>query len=194
MYYFIRGKYFTRGDNFAVIENNGIGYKIYTSETVLQQLNKTVGEVTLYTYLHIREDVMDLYGFPSNEELNMFLNLLSVSGVGPKAALAILSVATPERFALAVITGDVKAITKAAGVGPKLAQRVILELKDKIKTTEAISAEDIPEEIFTDIKSEAVSALMVLGYSANEAKNAVSKASGENVEELVKEALKQLMK
>ena len=116
------------------------------------------------------------------------------TGVGPKAALAILSVTSPERFALAVITGDVKTITKAPGVGPKLAQRIILELKDKIKTAEAINVADIPDEISEDVSSEAVSALVVLGYSPMEAKKAVSGISGDTVEEVVKEALKKLMR
>ena len=108
MYYYIKGKYITRGENYAVIDNNGIGYKIFTSQTALEQLSKSLGEVTLYTYLYVREDIMDLYGFTTNEEIGMFLNLLSVSGVGPKAALSIMSVASPERLALAIITGDSK--------------------------------------------------------------------------------------
>jgi len=194
MYYFIKGKYVTRGDNFAVIENGGIGYKIFTSAYAIEALTKAVGEVTVFTHLYVREDMLDLYGFPTNEELKMFLNLLTVSGVGPKAALAIMSVASPERFALAVITNDVKTITKATGVGPKLAQRVILELKDKVKTTEAISAEEIPDEVFGDAHAEAVSALVVLGYSPQEAKKAVTPLKAESVEELVKEGLKRLMK
>ena len=195
MYYFIKGRYVTRGENFAVVENNGIGYKIHTSESVLSKLLNTIGDVTLYTYLNVREDAMDLYGFLTNEELSMFLNLLSVSGVGPKAALAVMSVTTPERFALAVITNDVKTITKAAGVGPKLAQRVILELKDKLKSTQIdAGAVGSDEEDLTDARSEAVSALAVLGYSVAEARRTVASLSDMSVEELVKEALKRLMK
>ena len=168
MYYYIRGKYITKGENYAVVDNGGIGYKIFTSLSVLERLDPG-SETTLYTHLYVREDAMDLYGFPTTEELSMFLNLLSVSGVGPKAALSILSVATPEKFALAVITNDVKTITKAAGVGPKLAQRVILELKDKLKTVDAVSSADISDEDFTDERSEAASALIVLGYTQSEA-------------------------
>lgn len=194
MYYYIKGTYITRGENYAVIDNNGIGYKIFTSEKALEQLSKTVGEVTLYTYLYVREDIMDLYGFTANEEIGMFLKLLSVSGVGPKAALSIMSVASVERLALAIVTGDTKTITKAAGVGPKVAQRVILELKDKIKTNEAIDSGSIQDIDTGDIKTEAVSALVVLGYSRQEANNAVSRSNGENVEDLVKEALKKLMR
>ena len=194
MYYYIKGTYITRGENYAVIDNNGIGYKIFTSEKALEQISKTVGEVTLYTYLYVRDDIMDLYGFTANEEIGMFLKLLSVSGVGPKAALSIMSVASVERLALAIVTGDTKTITKAAGVGPKVAQRVILELKDKIKTNEAIDSGSIQDIDTGDIKTEAVSALVVLGYSQQEANNAVSKSNGENVEDLVKEALKKLMR
>ncbi len=194
MYYYIKGKYITRGENYAVIDNNGIGYKIFTSQPTFERLTGTVGEVTLYTYLYIREDIMDLYGFITNEEIGMFLNLLSVSGVGPKAALSIMSVASVERLALAIITGDAKTITKAVGVGPKVAQRVILELKDKLKTAESIDTEAIRDFDTGDAKTEAVSALVVLGYSPQEAKKAVSAADGENVEELVKQALKKLMR
>ncbi len=193
MYYYIRGKYITKGENYAVVDNGGIGYKIFTSLSVLERLDPG-SETTLYTHLYVREDAMDLYGFPTTEELSMFLNLLSVSGVGPKAALSILSVATPEKFALAVITNDVKTITKAAGVGPKLAQRVILELKDKLKTVDAVSSADISDEDFTDERSEAASALIVLGYSQAEASKAVSLSEGGSVEELVKNALKKLMR
>ena len=137
---------------------------------------------------------MDLYGFTANEEIGMFLKLLSVSGVGPKAALSIMSVASVERLALAIMTGDTKTITKAAGVGSKVAQRVILELKDKIKTNDAIDSSSIQDIDTGDIKTEAVSALVVLGYSQQEANNAVSGSNGENVEDLVKEALKKLMR
>lgn len=193
MYYYIRGKYITKGENYAVVDNGGIGYKIFTSLSVLERLDPG-SETTLYTHLYVREDAMDLYGFPTTEELSMFLNLLSVSGVGPKAALSILSVATPEKFALAVITNDVKTITKATGVGPKLAQRVILELKDKLKTVDAVSSADISDEDFTDERSEAASALIVLGYSQAEASKAVSLSEGGSVEELVKNALKKLMR
>lgn len=193
MYYYIRGKYITKGENYAVVDNGGIGYKIFTSLSVLERLDPG-SETTLYTHLYVREDAMDLYGFPTTEELSMFLNLLSVSGVGPKAALSILSVATPEKFALAVITNDVKTITKAAGVGPKLAQRVILELKDKLKTVDAVSSADISDEDFTDERFEAASALIVLGYSQAEASKAVSLSEGGSVEELVKNALKKLMR
>lgn len=196
MYYYIRGKYITRKDNFVVIEAGGIGYKIYTSALNLEKMPAAGTEITMYTHLYVREDVQDLYGFSSNEEITLFLQLMSVSGIGPKAALSIMSVMTCEQFALAVITNDTKAITKAQGVGPKVAQRIILELKDKLKTENAlpedIKATSVEQE---NHQSEAVTALVVLGYTANEAKRAVSGVDPElPVEIIIKEALKILMK
>lgn len=196
MYYYIRGKYITKKENFAVIEAGGVGYKIYTSALNLEKMPAPGTEITMFTHLYVREDVQDLYGFSTNEEITLFLQLMSVSGIGPKAALSIMSVMTCEQFALAVITNDTKAITKAQGVGPKAAQRIILELKDKLKTEDAL-----PEDLKTSAleqenhQSEAVTALVVLGYTANEAKRAVSGVDPElPVELIIKEALKILMK
>ena len=136
MYYYIKGTLVQKNDNYIVVDANGVGYMIYTSLNSMQNAGEVGKKITIYTYLHVREDVMDLFGFTTIEEKNMFMQLISVSGVGPKAALSILSVTTPAKFAVAVITNDVKTITKASGVGPKMAQRVILELKDKMKTDE----------------------------------------------------------
>lgn len=195
MYYYIRGTLVHKSDNFIVVDAAGVGYMIYTSLNSIAAAGETGHEITVYTYLHVREDVMDLFGFITVEEKNMFLQLISVSGVGPKAALAILSVTTPPKFALAVVTGDVKTITKAAGVGPKLAQRVILELKDKMQAEELeIPAEDGDYEISSDNKNEAVSALVVLGYSAADAQKAVKGIDGSlSVEEIIKKALSGLL-
>ncbi len=194
MYYYISGTVVSRQDGFVVIDNGGIGYKIFTSETTRTSLRDS-GEAVLYTYLHVREDIFDLYGFATNDERNMFLQLLSVSGVGPKAALAILSVMPPNSVALAVITNDAKSLTKAAGVGAKMAQRIILELKDKLKNAEILPAEITEEISITDSQSEAVSALMVLGYSQNDAKRAVAKTDASlPTEEIVRHALTNLMR
>lgn len=194
MYYYISGTVVSRQDGFVVIDNGGIGYKIFTSETTRTSLRDS-GEAVLYTYLHVREDIFDLYGFATNDERNMFLQLLSVSGVGPKAALAILSVMPPNSVALAVITNDAKLLTKAAGVGAKMAQRIILELKDKLKNAEILPAEITEEISITDSQSEAVSALMVLGYSQNDAKHAVAKTDASlPTEEIVRHALTNLMR
>ncbi len=194
MYYYIRGELVLKQDNFAVVDNGGVGYKIYTSQNSLSGL--VVGSnVTFYTYLYVREDIFDIYGFSTNDELSMFLHLLSVSGVGPKAALAILSVMTPQQLVLAVITSDAKTLTKANGVGAKMAQRVILELKDKLKNVDIVPDEAFGGEIIAeDSANEAVSALMVLGYSQQEAKKAVSGVDMTlPTEEIVKQALMRLM-
>lgn len=195
MYYYIKGTLVQKGDNYLVVDANGVGYMIYTSLTSIADVGETGRNVTMYTYLHVREDVMDLYGFATVEEKNMFMNLISVSGVGPKAALAILSVTTPAKFAVAVVTNDVKTITKASGVGPKMAQRVILELKDKLKTEDLdIDMDEDIGEIPSDNRSEAISALIVLGYSPNDAQKAVKGIDGTlSVEEIIKKALSSLM-
>lgn len=195
MYYYIKGELVLRKENFAVIDNGGVGYKMYASAKTLESFREG-DKVTLYTYLNVHEDVFDLYGFATEDEQTMFLRLLSVSGVGPKAALAVLSVVTPKELALAVITKDSKILTKASGVGVKMAQRIILELADKLKDSE-ILPEDATEKtsISTDAQSEAVSALMVLGYSQNEAKSAVSGIDSTlKTEEIVKRALVKLMR
>jgi len=194
MYYYIKGELVLKQDNFAVVDNNGVGYKIYTSALSLEGIG--VGDdVTFYTYLYVREDIFDIYGFTKNDELTMFLHLLSVSGVGPKAALAILSTLTPNQLVLAVMTNDAKALTKANGVGSKMAQRVILELSGKLKNSEILPDESIPENVTLDTSAvEAVSALTVLGYSQAEAKKAVSKVDPTlGVEEIVRKALAHLM-
>lgn len=195
MYYYIKGTLVQKSDNYIVVDANGVGYMIYTSLNSMQNTGEIGKKITIYTYLHVREDVMDLFGFTTIEEKNMFMHLISVSGVGPKAALSILSVTTPAKFALAVITNDVKTITKASGVGPKMAQRVILELKDKIKTDELeIDLEDESDDILSDNRSEAISALVVLGYSSNDAQKAVKGIDGTlSVEEIIKKALAGLL-
>lgn len=195
MYYYIKGTLVQKSDNYIVVDANGVGYMIYTSQNSMENAGEVGKKITIYTYLHVREDVMDLFGFTTIEEKNMFMQLISVSGVGPKAALSILSVTTPAKFAVAVITNDVKTITKASGVGPKMAQRVILELKDKMKTDELeIDLEDESDDILSDNRSEAISALVVLGYSSNDAQKAVKGIDGTlSVEEIIKKALAGLL-
>lgn len=191
MYYYIKGEIAYKDESSVVLDANGVGYLINTTLTTLSKIGAIGDAATMYTYLHVREDIMELYGFLTKEEKNMFLLLLSVSGVGPKAALAILSVLNVDKFVLAVVTGDAKAITKAAGVGPKLAQRVILELKDKLKNEDlAIDADDSGAETVTDSRSEAISALVALGYSLNDAKTALKGIDANlSVEEIIKRAL-----
>ena len=196
MYYYIKGKPVIKGINYVVVEAGGIGYKINTSANSLNRINENDKEITMYTYFVVREDAQELFGFLTMEEKNMFESLISVSGVGPKAAVSILSVATPSEFAAAVICDNVKVITKAQGVGPKLAKRVILELRDKMKNVDIdLPADSSIEEpvVTSDARGEAVSALVVLGYSTDAAKKAVLSVEGEmSAEDYIKKALARL--
>lgn len=191
MYYYIKGKLVYKDDSSLAIDAGGVAYSMNTTTASLIKAGDIGGMVTMYTYLHIREDIMELYGFADTEEKRMFMLLISVSGVGPKAALSILSVLSPKSFAAAVVTDDVKSITKAAGVGPKLAQRIALELRDKLKNEDLIGMTDNEESIsVSNSKNEAISALVALGYSVNDAKTAVGKVdSSLGVEEIIKKAL-----
>ena len=197
MFYYIKGTLAIKGENFAVIDANGVGYKLLTTSQSLSAAGEKGSEVCFYTYLHVGEDIFDLYGFYTNEELASFEQLIGVSGVGPKAALSILSVLTPPQFALAVASGDSKAISRAQGVGPKLAQRVILELKDKISNSQLVGDSFDSSEVFAPVESgnEAVDALVVLGYSAQEATKALRQADALNLpaEEAIKKALRYLI-
>ncbi|MCD7731376.1 MAG: Holliday junction branch migration protein RuvA [Oscillospiraceae bacterium] len=195
MIYSLRGKLTHKEPNLAVVECGGVGYACRTTLNTLSKLGGVGSEAFLLTYLYIREDAVEIFGFATEQELNCFKMLISVSGVGPKAGLAILSDTTPEGFALNVATGDYKAFTKTKGVGPKLAQRVVLELKDKITNEQLASsvggAESVTAVIGGGNVSEAVSALVVLGYSQAEAASAVAKLDPSlSVEDLIKNALK----
>lgn len=181
----------------AVVECGGIAYETKTTMTTAAQLPKTGNNITLYTYLHVREDVMELYGFSDKEELNCYKMLISVSGVGPKAALSILSDLNPSQFALCIASGDSKTLTKSKGIGAKTAQRIVLELKDKI-SNEQISAEissggSVPFVPGSGNVAEAISALVVLGYTKSEASRALAGVDPTtSVEEIIKIALKAL--
>jgi Holliday junction DNA helicase RuvA len=209
MYYYIKGELVASNLNMAVVDAGGVGYKMTVSENTYRSLPKRAEKnpsVTLYTYLSVREDGIELFGFANERELSSFKMLLSVSGVGPKAAMAILSLLTPEKFALAVCTEDKKTISKASRVGPKTAARIILELRDKLMKETSID-EDLSaavmdhsgEEAGAPARgklSEAMDALMVLGYSRSEAQNALKSIDIQalSIEEIIKEALKKLMK
>jgi len=197
MYAYIKGSLEIKTKGYVVIDVSGIGYKIFMSETAIEKLGEIGQIVKIHTYLRVREDDMSLYGFNTNEELRMFELLLSVSGIGAKSAINILSNITPSSFALAVITNDVAKIKALPGIGPKGAQRIILELKDKIKTEEAgtdIEAVDTKEVVIDNEKlSEAISALQVLGYSKKEIEKALQKVDNTlSVEEIIKIGLKNL--
>lgn len=198
MFYAITGRVVHLDTQSVALETGGVAFQCSTTLTTLKTIGEKGSTATLYTYLNVREDALDLFGFATEQELECFKLLISVSGVGPKAALAILSELTPDKLALCLATGDSKSITRAQGVGPKLAQRVVLELKDKLAKGLELPA-DSPEIQAAGIAaadgnaSEAVSALTMLGYSQSEAAVAVSKLdSALSVEELIKQALKQL--
>ena len=191
MFYSITGEVLHTSVNLAVIEAGGVGYACQTSTTSLGRIRKGA-RATLYTHLYVREDTVELFGFAALEELSAFRMLLGVSGVGPKAALAILSVHTPERLALALISGDEKALTAAAGVGKKLAQRVILELKDKMGAPDLRPGEDSTgyAPVPAGSLSEAQAALTVLGYTPLEAAAALKGLDGAlPTEEIIRAAL-----
>lgn len=186
-----------------LLENNGIGYRILTSGMVLNQIGGMHQELMLFTYLHVREDEMSLFGFPTTDELDTFKLLLGVNGIGPKAALAILSVLTVRDLSLAIMAGDVKAITKANGIGAKGANRVIMELKDKLHFDDLFGVEveyddSIEKPISTNHYSgmeDAVLALVSLGYSEFEAVKAIKQipeAEHMESEALLKAALKKM--
>ncbi|MBP0960274.1 MAG: Holliday junction branch migration protein RuvA [Oscillospiraceae bacterium] len=194
MIYSIKGELTHTEPNLAVVECAGVGYACRTTFTTLSQIGQVGETVKLLTYLHVREDAVELFGFYTQSELTCFKMLLSVSGAGPRTALAILSDTTPEKFALSVATGDTKAFTKTKGVGPKLAQRIILELKDKI-AKEQLSQESVAVAEFTAVNNsgavgEAISALVVLGYSQTEAASVVSKLDASlSAPELIRKSL-----
>lgn len=198
MFYSLTGNIIYSDLNSVAVECSGVGFKCFTTMNTLRKIGGNGDKVTLYTHLNVREDALDLFGFADTYELDFFKLLISVSGVGPKAALAILSELDPDKLALCIASGDSKAITKAQGVGPKLAQRVVLELKDKVKgiTHEDNGGYDLAAaEAATSSAagSEAVSALMVLGYTQSEAATAVGKLDQSlSVEEMIKQALKSL--
>ncbi len=195
MIYSVKGELIHKEPSLAVIECGGVGYACRTTYSTLSQLGSVGTKATLLTYLHVREDNVELFGFATSQELNCFKMLLTVSGVGPKAALAILSDITPEKFALTIATGDSKSITKTKGIGPKLAQRIVLELKDKITKEQQLLTNGADLD-FTPVLSgsnsgEAISALVVLGYSQGEATSVISKLDPEmSVENMIKQALK----
>lgn len=205
MFYYISGKLAMANPTTAVIDAGGVGYKLTISENTYNSLPPRSSDAPvakLYTYMAVREDDVELFGFASEAELSSFKLLLTVSGVGPKAAISILSLLTPERFALAVCTEDKKTIAKANNIGPKTAARIILELKDKLaKTTDLgeaanASIESVAPMTNTGKLAEAQDALMVLGYSRNEALNALKNIDTQSLEleEIIKRALKQLMR
>ena len=194
MFAYIKGKLAIKSTDYVVIDVGGVGYKIFAPTSTINKLGEIGEEAMVHTHYHVREDNISLYGFATAEELRMFELLIGVSGIGAKSANAILANISPSKFALSVITNDVKELTKLPGVGAKSAQRIILELKDKLKTEESMQDSGIPDieiSIPGDNLSEAISALQVLGYPQREATKAVSSidTTGLGVEEIIKKAL-----
>ena len=197
---YIKGTLERRGENDIIVETGGIGYRIFVSPATLAKLPQTGETVQIFTYFSVKEDGMSLYGFAAREEQEMFEKLLLVSGVGPKGALGFLSVLKPSEIVMAILSDDVKTLSKAPGIGRKTAQRVILDLKDKFKTEDAVSsfegAAGIAESIGGgDAKFEAIDAMTALGYSRSEAAQAVNAvaAEGMTTEDILKAALKRMI-
>ena len=200
MLYCVKGELLKLEPRMAVVMCGGVGFRLQITMNTARQMPAIGAEAMLYTEMLVREDAMELFGFADQNELTCFKQLTSISGVGPKAGISILSELTPERVALAVAAGDYKALTKAAGVGPKLAQRIVLELKDKVGGLATSSADmggiSVPAAGVVSAAgnaTQAVEALTVLGFTAGEASAAVGKLdSSLPVETLVREALKML--
>ncbi|EJT6163861.1 Holliday junction branch migration protein RuvA [Clostridium perfringens] len=201
MYEYIRGQFQGISKDYVVIELNNIGYKIFTSGNTMSNMPKVGDEVLLYLEQIVREDFIGLYGFTTREELEMFKLLLSINGVGAKAALSLLSISTVNNLKYGIMMGDEKHITRAPGIGKKTAQRIILELKDKLKPDELTSEEEQLIEGINDNSdysfniNETLSALMALGYTEKEAQKALEKVDKTlSIENMIKESLKLLMR
>lgn len=199
MFYSLQGILKVARPGLSVVDCHGVGYKCFISDTTLSCLPPIGGEVFLFTYLAVREDAMDLYGFYTEEELDFFKLLITVSGIGPKAAMAILSQFSPQQLAVCIAAGDAKAITKAQGVGAKTAQRLVLELKDKLGGLGMDNAADeikvVSAASANANAADAVEALVAFGYSRSEASVAVGRLdSSLPAEALIREGLKALAK
>ncbi len=192
----LRGNFLFADSNSVVIECAGVGYRCFVTKNTLYNLPPVNEEMFLYTHLAVREDAMDLYGFADIEELNAFKLITSVNGVGAKIGIAILSEFTPSQLILSIAGNDPKTLTAAAGVGIKLAQRIVLELKDKVSDTvvgDNIKASSVKQSVANTSSAEAIEALMALGYGKSDAMAAVAKLDGTlSTDELIKQALKVL--
>ena len=179
----IRGKIILKTEKFLIVETNGVGYKINVSPDVLSKAKKLDSEIFLFIHTHVREDILDLYGFLNREELEFFEMLLNVSGIGPKGALSILGIASIETLRQAIGTGDTSYLTKISGIGRKTAEKIVIELRDKMG--EAKTGSSLQGEL------DALEALKSLGYSQNEAREALKKVSPDtNTNTKIREALK----
>jgi len=196
MFAYIKGSLEQKSNNYVVIDVGGIGYKIFMATKAIETLGEIGKVVKVHTHYYVREDNISLYGFNTNEELRMFELLLQVSGIGAKSAIAMLSEISPSSFALAVISDDISQLVKIPGIGKKTAARIVLELKDKLKTEEAITkTEEVKLSITNEEEtSEAIAALQVLGYTKREIEKALENVDTKNLqlEEIIKQGLKNL--
>jgi len=187
---FLKGRVEDKGKDYIDIDVKGVGYRVYMAATSIEKLE--IGkELKIYTFMRIIQDDASLYGFLTKEEKHMFELMIQVGGIGAKSAINILSNITPSKFALAVITNDLNTLKKLQGIGPKTAGRIILELKDKIKTEEAVeSGEDILTEVEQNVNNEdLIQALLVLGYRRYQINEIISKVKGDSLEDQIKDAL-----
>ena len=195
MFAYIKGNLEEKGTNYVVIENGNIGYKIFMSNMSINEIGELGTKVKVYTHYYVREDNISLYGFLSHEELKMFELLLSVSGIGAKSAITMLSNITPAGFAVAIISNNVTLLKKIPGIGPKTAQRIILELQDKLKSEQELTKQEEQTEIKivnnNENAEEAMQALQILGYNKKEIEKAFEKIANTDVsvEELIKKGL-----
>ena len=195
MFAYIKGILEIKESNYIVIDINGLGYKIFMSQNNIDNIGNIGDSVKVYTYVRVREDDISIYGFITQEQLKMFELLISVSGVGAKSALVMISCIEPSEFAIAVISGNVKVLTKVPGIGNKSAQRIILELKDKLKEeqleTENSNNLKLKERDNSENINEAISGLMVLGYSKRDIEKAFEHLDVDNlsIENLIKKGL-----
>ena len=196
MFAYIKGSLEQKSNNYVVIDVGGIGYKIFMATKAIETLGEIGKVVKVHTHYYVREDNISLYGFNTNEELRMFELLLQVSGIGAKSAIAMLSEISPSSFALAVISDDISQLVKIPGIGKKTAARIVLELKDKLKTEEAITkTEEVKLSVTNEEEtSEAIAALQVLGYTKREIEKALENVDTKNLqlEEIIKQGLKNL--
>lgn len=196
---YIKGELIEVTENAIVLDHGGMGFSIMMPASILAKLPQIGSELKVHTYLYVKEDILDLYGFLTKDDLKIFKLLITVNGIGPKGALAILSAMTPDDLRFAVLAGDAKTISKAPGIGNKTAQKLIIELKDKLKIEDVLDSSDGDYETSSDMgdtaAAEAVMALTALGYSAADATRAVKlvdNASNMDSEALLKAALKKI--
>ena len=195
---YIKGTIEDKAKDYVVIETTGLGYKVFMPETAMEKLGNIGDKVKVYTYYRVREDDISIFGFNTKEELRMFELLLSVSGIGAKTAIIMISIIEPSEFALAVIANDISKLVEVPGIGTKSAQRIVLELKDKLKKEENIVEGKKTKDSKENVQAieEAMSALQVLGYNKKEIEKVFEKIEKDNltVEELIKHGLKELSK